>query len=210
VGGRTVSAARSRRNLTKRRLNFSTVPVTSRPSPESIAVRVYLFSRYTHETGSSRSGASDSGPAPGSGMTSWSCRWVLNMYPGPWPDLPALKLEVLEDLPVGVYTLPLRVRSRGRAPARPMDFPPPLVPHTNCEPRRPLPTGRWDWVVCRNDLWANRVWSAICPGPHLGEWPQSPPVLLPVGKTVLHRASVPERGTLAVSRASVPRGGSSR
>jgi hypothetical protein len=34
----------------------------------------------------------------------------LNMYPGPWPDLPALKLEVLEDcyLPVRVYTLPLR------------------------------------------------------------------------------------------------------
>jgi hypothetical protein len=41
-----------------------------------------------------------------------------------------------------VSTLPLRVRSRGRAPARPMGFPPPLVPHINCEPRLPVPTER--------------------------------------------------------------------
>jgi hypothetical protein len=44
-----------------------------------------------------------------------------------------------------------------------MGFPPPLVPHINCEPRRPLPTERWDWVVCRNALWVNRLWSAIYP-----------------------------------------------
>jgi hypothetical protein len=60
-----------------------------------------------------------------------------------------------------VSTLPLRVRSRGRASARPMGFPPPLVPHINCEPRLPLPTERWDWAVCRNALWVNRLWSAV-------------------------------------------------
>jgi hypothetical protein len=79
--------------------------------------------------------------------------------------LPVSRLKVLEDcyLPVSVYTLPLKVRSRGRAPAMPMGFPPPLVPHINCESRRPLPTERWDWVVCPNALWVNRLWSAIYP-----------------------------------------------
>jgi hypothetical protein len=62
-----------------------------------------------------------------------------------------------------VSTLSLIVHSRGRAPARPMGFPPPLVPHINCEPRPRLPTERWDWVVCRNALWVNRLWSAIYP-----------------------------------------------
>jgi hypothetical protein len=80
-----------------------------------------------------------------------------------------------------------------------MGFPPPLVPHINCEPRRPLPTGRWDWVVCRNALWVNRLWSAIYPGPHMEtETAVSPVVFLPEGKTILHRASVPEKGTLVV------------
>jgi hypothetical protein len=62
-----------------------------------------------------------------------------------------------------VSTLPLRVRSRGRASARPMGFPPPLVPHINCEPRLPLPTERWDWAACRNALDVNRLWSAVYP-----------------------------------------------
>jgi hypothetical protein len=60
-----------------------------------------------------------------------------------------------------VSTLPLRVRSRGRASARPMGFPPPLVPHINCEPRLPVAHRAWDWAVCRNALWVNRLWSAI-------------------------------------------------
>jgi hypothetical protein len=91
--------------------------------------------------------------------------YILGLGPTCLPK----RLKVLEDcylccyLPVSVYTLPLRVRSRGRVPARPMGFPPPLVPHINCEPRRPLPTERWDWVVCRNALWVNRLWSAIYP-----------------------------------------------
>jgi hypothetical protein len=85
--------------------------------------------------------------------------YILGLGPTCLPK----RLKVLEDcyLPVSVYTLPLRVRSHGRAPARPMGFPPPLVPHINCEPRRPLPTERWDWVVCRNALWVNRLWSAV-------------------------------------------------
>jgi hypothetical protein len=62
-----------------------------------------------------------------------------------------------------VSTLPLRVRSRGRASARPMGFPPPLVPHVNCEPRLPVAHRAWDWAVCRNALWVNRLWSAIYP-----------------------------------------------
>jgi hypothetical protein len=60
-----------------------------------------------------------------------------------------------------VSTLPLRVRSRGRASARPMGFPPPLVPHINCEPRLPVAHRTWDWAVCRNALRVNRLWSAI-------------------------------------------------
>jgi hypothetical protein len=93
----------------------------------------------------------------------WGC--YMNEYLGPWPNLTARRLEVCEDcyLPVSVYTLPQRIRSRGRAPASPMGFPPPLVPHINCEPRHPLSTERWDWVVCRNALWVNRLWSAIYP-----------------------------------------------
>jgi hypothetical protein len=62
-----------------------------------------------------------------------------------------------------VSTLPLRVRSRGRASARPMGFPPPLVPHIDCEPRLPVAHRMWDWAVCRNALWVNRLWSAIYP-----------------------------------------------
>jgi hypothetical protein len=81
-----------------------------------------------------------------------------------------------------VSTLPLRVRSRGRAPARPMGFPPPLVPHINCEPRPPLPTERWDWAVCRNALWVNRLWSAIYPCHAWGQTAVSPVLFLPAGR----------------------------
>jgi hypothetical protein len=45
-----------------------------------------------------------------------------------------------------VSTLPLRVRSRGRAPARPMGFPPPLVPHINSRFDSLYPRV-WDRVV---------------------------------------------------------------
>jgi hypothetical protein len=122
---------------------------------------------------------------------------VLGLGPTCLPS----RRKVLEKcyLPVSVYTLPLRVRSRGRAPARPMGFPPPLVPHINCEPRRPLPTERWDWVVCRNALWVNRLWSAIYPYHSWAQRPQSPPSSsCPMARKLLHRASVPETGTLAV------------
>jgi hypothetical protein len=44
----------------------------------------------------------------------------------------------------------------------------PLSPTNNCEPRRPLPRERWDWVVCRNAAWINKLWSAIYPGPDMG------------------------------------------
>jgi hypothetical protein len=80
-----------------------------------------------------------------------------------------------------------------------MGFPPSLVPHINCEPRRPLPTERWDWVVCRNALWVNRLCSAIYPYHTWGQRPQSPPSSsCPKARKMLHRASVPETGTLAV------------
>jgi hypothetical protein len=79
-----------------------------------------------------------------------------------------------------------------------MGFPPPLVPHVICEPRRPFPTERWDWVVCRNALWVNKLWSAIYPYHAWGQRPQSPPSSCPKARKILHRASAPETGTLAV------------
>jgi hypothetical protein len=91
-----------------------------------------------------------------------------------------------------VYTLPLRVRSRGRAPARPIGFPTPLVPHINCKPRRPLLTERWDWVICQNALWVNRLWSAIYPYRTWGQKPRTPP------SSSCPKAKAPEKGTLAV------------
>jgi hypothetical protein len=126
--------------------------------------------------------------------------YILGLGPTCLPK----RLKVLEDcyVPVSVHTLPLRVRSRGRAPARLMGFPPPLVPHINCEPRRPLPAERWDWVVCRNALWVKRLWSAIYPYRAWGQRPQSPPPSsCPKARKILPRASVPETGTLAVSHA---------
>ncbi|KAH0819249.1 hypothetical protein GEV33_003542 [Tenebrio molitor] len=78
-----------------------------------------------------------------------------------------------------VSTLPLRVRSRGRASARPMGFPPPLVPHINCEPRLPVAHRTWDWAVCRNALW-----TAV-----------SPVLFLPEGKKdVIPRIGPPSLG----------------
>jgi hypothetical protein len=73
-----------------------------------------------------------------------------------------------------------------------MGFPPALVPHINCEPRRPLPTEGWDWVVCRNALWGQR--------------PQSPPFSLLARRQercyTAHRS--PKRDPCSVSHASVP------
>jgi hypothetical protein len=124
----------------------------------------------------------------------WGC--YMNEYLGPWPNLTARRLEVCEDcyLPVSVYTLPQRIRSRGRAPASPMGFPPPLVPHINCEPRHPLSTERWDWVVCRNALWVKQIVVCHLPIPLWEQRPQSPPSSsCPKARKMLHRASVPER-----------------
>jgi hypothetical protein len=89
-----------------------------------------------------------------------------------------------------------------------MGFPPPLVPHINCEPRRPLPTERWDWVVCRNALWVNRLWSAIYPYHSWGQRPQSPRPLLPRRQErcyTAHRS--PRRGLLqCITRIGPPKG----
>ncbi|KAH0819220.1 hypothetical protein GEV33_003571 [Tenebrio molitor] len=54
-------------------------PWKSGPSPESIAVRATLFSLYTDETGSSRSRASESGPAPSPGSGFWGVVSVFAM-----------------------------------------------------------------------------------------------------------------------------------
>ncbi|KAH0815575.1 hypothetical protein GEV33_007215 [Tenebrio molitor] len=76
-----------------------------------------------------------------------------------------------------------------------MSFPPPLVPHINCEPRPPLPTERWDWVVCRNALWT--AVSAV--------------LFLPEGKKDVTPRIGPRKGdSCIVLRASIPRRGPSR
>jgi hypothetical protein len=111
-----------------------------------------------------------------------------------------------------VSTLPLRVRSRGRASARPMGFPPPLVPHINCEPRLPVAHRAWDWAVCRNALWVNRLWSAIYPFHSWGLDRSLPRSLLARRQErcyTAHRSPVPG-DPYGVSRASVPRRGPSR
>jgi hypothetical protein len=108
-----------------------------------------------------------------------------------------------------VSTLPLRVRSRGRAPARPMGFPPPLVPHINCEPRPPLPTERWDWAVCRNALWVNRLWSAIYPFHSWGLDRSLPRSLLARRQErcyTAHRSPVPGGPLRCVTRIGPPKG----
>jgi hypothetical protein len=77
-----------------------------------------------------------------------------------WGETPGLSaLRALGR--TGVPPAYPRCRSRGRASARPMGFPPPLVPHITCEPRLPVAHRAWDWAVCRNALWVNRLWSAI-------------------------------------------------
>jgi hypothetical protein len=92
-----------------------------------------------------------------------------------------------------------------------MGFPPPLVPHINCEPRRPLPTERWDWVVCRNALWVNRLWSAIYPCHAWGPTAVSPVLFLPAGRKDLTPRIGPRDGDpYGVSRTLVPRRGPSR
>jgi hypothetical protein len=75
-----VFVARSRKNLTTRRLSSSTVPVASRPNPDSIETRASLCSLYTHDTGSSRSGTGGSGaaPVPGVGSGVWD---VVSVFP---------------------------------------------------------------------------------------------------------------------------------
>jgi hypothetical protein len=75
-----VSVARSRKNLTTRRLSSSTVPVASRPNPDSIETRASLCSFYTHDIGSSRSGTGGSGaaPVPGVGSGVWD---VVSVFP---------------------------------------------------------------------------------------------------------------------------------
>jgi hypothetical protein len=89
-----------------------------------------------------------------------------------------------------------------------MGFPSPLVPHINCEPRRPLPTERWDWVVYWNALWVNRMWSALYPYHSWGQRPQSLRPLLPRRQErcfTAHRS--PRRGSLqCITRIGPPKG----
>jgi hypothetical protein len=42
-----------------------------------------------------------------------------------------------------------------------MSFPPSLSPTRKLRIATPVATERWDWVVCRNALWVNRLWSAV-------------------------------------------------
>jgi hypothetical protein len=92
-------------------------------------------------------------------------------------------MRIGKDRP-GLFSLSLLGCGR-LVPARPMGFPPPLVPHAIHEPRRPLPTERWDWVVCRNALWVNKLWSAIYPYHAWGHRPQSTPSSCPKARKIL-------------------------
>jgi hypothetical protein len=108
-----------------------------------------------------------------------------------------------------VSTLPLRVRSRGRASARPMGFPPPLVPHINCEPRLPVAHRTWDWAVCRNALRVNRLWSAIYLFHSWGLDRSLPRYLLARGQErcyTAHRSPVPGGPLRCVTRIGPPKG----
>jgi hypothetical protein len=102
-----------------------------------------------------------------------------------------------------VSTLPLRVRSRGRASARPMGFPPPLSPThklRTATPRCPPSVGLGSLP---ERFMGKQIVVCHLPVPLLGARPQSPPFSsCPKARKMLHRASVPcPGGTLTVSHA---------
>jgi hypothetical protein len=90
-----------------------------------------------------------------------------------------------------------------------MGFPPPLVPHINCEPRLPVAHRAWDWAVCRNALWVNRLWSAIYPFHSWGLDRSLPRSLLARRQErcyTAHRSPVPGGPLRCVTRIGPPKG----